>query len=501
MDIAAARRLIGSIASAWLRPGVLAVAAFALLAGGFAYLLDREQFAATIWIVGTVPVLVALLGEIFISLRRGDVGLDIVAALAMGGALILGENLAAIVVALMYAGGQFLEAYAERRASREMTALLGRVPRSSLRLENGGLVEVPLEAILPGDRLMIRKGDTIPVDGRLAAGLAVIDQSALTGESVPVSLTIGENILSGGTNVGEAFEILASRPAAQSTFAGIVRLVEEARNSKAPMARLADRYAIVFLALTVVMAGGAWLFTGDPIRALAVLVVATPCPLILAVPVAIVSGVSRAARIGVLVKGGKALEMLARIRTLVIDKTGTLTHGRAQLVASAVADGFELSEALRLAASLDQASTHIVAESVVAEARRQGMALATPENVREHAGRGLEGIVEGRAVLVGGREFVERLVGGASLIPEDGFASGAATVAVAIDGRIAATFVFADGLRAGTGLLLKQLRAEGVERIVLASGDRQDVADEIADGLGIDSVEGGLTPDDKIAVV
>ena len=210
--------------------------------------------------------------------------------------MLFGEYLAAVVVALMYAGGQYLESFAEGRASREMTALLARLPRSALRYRDGRLEEVALEAIEPGDRLLIRHGEIAPVDGRVAQGGAVLDQSALTGESLPVRLQAGEAVLSGSLNAGDAFELTASRRAAESTYAGIVRLIEAAQRAKAPMARLADRFAMVFLAVTVVLAGGAWLVTTDPIRGLAVLVVATPCPLILAVPVAIISGVSRAAK-------------------------------------------------------------------------------------------------------------------------------------------------------------------------------------------------------------
>ena len=277
-------------------------------------------------------MLLVLLIEIVTSLRRGDVGLDVVAALSMGGALAFGEHLAAVVVALMYAGGQYLESFAERRASREMTALLSRVPRTALRHRDGRLEEVALGYIEPGDRLLVGHGDVVAVDGTVSSGLAILDQAALTGELLPVKRTLGEAVLSGSTNAGDAFDLSATHRAAESTYAGIVRLVEAAQRSKAPMARLADRFAIVFLAVTAAIAGAAWFWTGDPIRALAVLVVATPCPLILAVPVAIVSGVSRAAKFGVLVKGGKALETLSRVRVLVIDKTGTLTHGRARVI-------------------------------------------------------------------------------------------------------------------------------------------------------------------------
>ena len=303
-------------------------------------------------------------------------GLDIVAVLSMAAALVVGEELAAVVVALMYAGGQFLEAFAERHARREMTALLARVPRTAVRHRTSGLEEVALDLIVPGDRLLIRQGDVIPADGVVANGLAVLDQSALTGESIPVQQRAGDEIMSGSTNAGEAFDLTVSHRAAESTYAGIVRLVDGAQRSKAPMSRLADRFAIVFLAITVLIAAGAWFFTGDAVRAVAVLVIATPCPLILGVPVAIVSGLSRAARHGILIKGGKAIEALAHINSVVLDKTGTLTDGRAKVVAVNVPPGADPDDVLRLAASLDQASKHIIAQTIVADTKQVGCLLA-----------------------------------------------------------------------------------------------------------------------------
>ena len=460
------------------------------------------HWAGPIWTAATVPVLVVLLIEILVSLRRGDVGLDIVAALSMLAALVFAEYLAAVVVAVMYSGGQYLESFAERRASREMTALLARVPRSTLRQRNGRLEEVALEAVEPGDRLVIRKGDVVPVDGAVVDGVAVLDQSALTGESMPVQQKVGDPVLSGSTNAGEAFHLAATRRAAESTYAGIVRLVAAAQRSRAPMSRLADRYAMVFLAATVALAGAAWAWTGDPIRAVAVLVVATPCPLILAVPVAIVSGLSRAAKQGILIKGGQALETLARVRSLVIDKTGTLTHGRARVVSIDVASGQSADELLRIAASLDQASKHMIAQAIVEEAQKKGLQLAVPGDVVETAGEGLEGRVEGHHVVVGGYRFVsEKFLGVGLALWRADRPAGAAAVAVGIDGKFAGVLILADELRAGTQALLQSLRALGVERIVLATGDRHDVAELVARGLSIDALRSELTPDQKTLVV
>src|SRR5215510_7568815 len=486
----------------FLRPMIVAWPAAGLVVGLAAQFSGWGHWAGPIWAIATIPVLLELVAEIVTSLRRGDVGLDIVAALSMLAALVFAEYLAAVVVALMYAGGQYLEDFAERRASREMTALLARVPHTAVRHRNGRLGEVDLDVIEPSDRLVVRKGDVVPHDGAVIEGLAVLDQTALTGESVPGQQKVVDSVVRRVTNVGEAFHLLTTRRAAESTYAGIVRLVEAAQRSRAPMSRLADRYAIAFLAATVVLAGAAWVWSGDPIRAVAVLVVATPCPLILAVPVAIVSGLSRAAKHGILVKGGQALEILARVRALVIDKTGTLTHGRAHVVATDVVADVSADEILRLAASLDQASKHIVAQTIVDDARTKGLELAIPSNVVETPGEGIEGCVDGHHVIVGGLRFVSGKVGETSLsrlharrLP------GSVAVAVGMDARLVGVLILVDRLRAGTEALLCDLKSLGVARIVLATGDRRDVAETVAKGLPIDAVRSELSPDQKPLVV
>lgn len=310
--------------------------------------------------------------------------------------------------------------------------------------------------------------------------------------------------MSGVTNAGEAFDVVAARPAAQSTYAGIVRLVEAAQRSKAPMVRLADRYSVVFLAATLAIAGGAWAWTQDPIRMVAVLVVATPCPLILAVPVAIVAGLSRAAHHGILIKGGKALETMARIRSLVLDKTGTLTDGKASVVAIRAAEGLVEDDVIRTAASLDQASKHVIAQALVVEAQRRGLALTVPTKMIETPGEGICGTVEGRRAAVGGINYVRSQMAPADreLDPAQALdPPGAVVVWLAVDGRLAGRIVLADELRVGIAALLTQLRGLGVERIVLASGDRRDVADAVTADLGLDAVRADLTPDQKVLVV
>lgn len=479
---------------------LLLLLALGALAGGLAVRLGGwERAAAVVWSVGTIPVLLALLLEILRSLRRGEIGLDIVAALSMSAALLVGEALAACVVAVMYSGGTFLESFAEGRARRDMRDLLARVPRSATRHRAGALEDIPLDAIAPGDRLLIRQGDVVPVDGTIASDTAFLDASALTGEALPVRLARDEAAMSGSTNAGEAFDLIATRPARDSTYAGIVRLVEEAQRSKAPMARLADQWSLGFLAVTVALAVAAWWFTGDPVRAVAVLVVATPCPLILAVPVALVAGLSRAAHFGVLIKGAGPLEAMARTRTLILDKTGTLTEGRPRIVSVLSHDGTAADDILRPAAALDQATKHPVAQAIVAAARERGLTLSVPSSVVETPGEGLSGQVEGRTVLVGGDGFVAARVGEGAVRTE--LPAGSVLVAVGLDGRLAGHLVMADPLRAGTRDMLDGLRREGVERILLATGDRREVAESVTQGLGLDGIRAGLTPDQKVLLV
>ena len=317
-----------------LKIALLTVALLGLPRGLGLTFADLPSLAETLWIAGVLPVLAALVVEIVRSLCRGEVGLDIVAALSMSAALLFGETLAAAVVALMYSGGTFLESFAEGRARREMSDLLSRVPRTATRHRDGGLEEVPLDEIAAG------RPAADPAGRRGAGGrhgrratARLLDQSALTGESMPVRLDRGDDVMSGSTNAGEAFDLAATQPRAAT--APMPASSGWSRRRRRPRRRCRGwptATRCCFLAVTVALADAAWWFTGDPIRAVAVLVVATPCPLILAVPVALVAGLSRAAHFGVLIKGAKPLEALARIRTLILDKTGTLTDGRPQIV-------------------------------------------------------------------------------------------------------------------------------------------------------------------------
>lgn len=485
-----------------LELALLATAVTGLAAGVVASVLTSGAAANVLWWTGTLPVLAALLVEIARSLRRGDFGLDLIAALSMSSALAVGEPLAANVVALMYAGGNMLEAYAEGRARAEMTALLERAPRTAMRRTAAGLETVPIGSVEKGDVLLVRQGELVPVDGEVAADhSATLDTSSLTGEAIPRVVAPQGEVMSGSVCLERPFEMIAIRPASESAYASIVRLVENAQATKAPMGRLADRYAIAFFVATVILAALAWMLTGLPQRAVAVLVVATPCPLILAVPVALISGLSRAARSGLLLKSGAVLEKLAAIRTLVIDKTGTLTHGRARVDHVVSSNGFSEDEILRVAASLDQASTHVLAAALIEAANGRGLDLSLPAATTEEPGAGIAGLIEGRRVAIGGRGFLRRhMVAAAvgSFPPERPHSIG---ISVAIDGVFAGEIVLEDPLRANAGDTIAILRRLGVSRIILASGDQREITRRVGTSLPLDEVAAELSPAEKAELV
>jgi heavy metal translocating P-type ATPase len=435
------------------------------------------------------------------ALRSGRVGVDVIALLAVGGAIAVRELLAAAVIAVMLASGRALEEWAAGRAHRDLQELLRRAPRIARRYRGGALETVPLEKVVPGDLLMVASGDLVPTDGILI-GAAVLDESALTGEALPVERSAGEPVRSGVVNSGGPFDMRATAAAADSTYAGVVRLVAEAESSQPPFVRLADRYAVWFLVVSLAAAGAAWAVAG-PERAVAVLVVATPCPLILAAPVAWVSGLSLAARRGVVVKGGGVLERLARCRTLLMDKTGTLTSGRPAVTAVIPASGHESGEVLRLAASLDQVSGHVLAAAVTEAATQRGLPLTLPEQVQEVPGHGIRGVVAGRQVAVGkaGWVGVTGSPAWAKTARRRARLDGALTVFAGIDDAPAGVLVLSDPVRPDAARTIQALRQSGISRIVMVTGDRAEVAEAVGAVLGVDEVLAERAPADKLDAV
>jgi heavy metal translocating P-type ATPase len=468
-------------------------------AGGVAHLLGAPRAGDVLWGLVVVVALGPLTWSVARSLGRGDIGVDAIALLAMAGALALGELLAGAVIALMLSGGNALEATAARRARRELTALIQRAPRIAHRRIGVRVEEVAVEAVVPDDIVIVRAGEVIPVDGVVASPRATIDESALTGEPLPVSRARGAPVRSGAANAGEVFDLRATRPASESAYAALVRLVHAAETQRAPFVRMADRYAAFLLPVTVLLAGAAWALSGDAVRALAVLVVATPCPLILAAPIAFASGISRAARAGIVVKGPAAIEALGRAPTVLLDKTGTLTLGTPAVERIAAADGLAPDELLRLAASVDQLSAHVVAEALVHDAERRGLALTDAGAVHERPGDGIEGTVEGRRVAVGSRTWLGDLGIDTRAAPHG--EPGRSRVLVGVDGLLAGTIVMADRPRPDAAEAIAALREVGAERVAMVTGDDQATAEEVARGVGIGEVFADRGPSDKLDVL
>lgn len=488
-----------------LRRSLLVISTAGLAAGLVVQYVNSDAVRPSfIWIVATIPVVIVLALSIVRDLWEGRVGVDAIALVSMSAALALGQPLAGVVVAIMYAGGNVLEDFARGRAERDLTALTDRSPRLAHLRSGDTLTTVAVDLVKVGDELLVRAGELVPVDGILIDAFASLDESAVTGEPLPEKRVANDSLRSGTVNAGEAFAMRASAIAAQSTYAAIVDMVAAAQTSKAPFIRMADRFAMVMLPATLILAGLAWYLSSDPIRALAVLVVATPCPLILAAPVAFISGVARAARAGILMKGSAAVEALGKAQTAVFDKTGTLTYGGADLIDVDAAPGQDPDEVLRLLASLEQASHHILAESIVLVAHRKGLALCRPRNVREYRGSGLEGTVGDKTIRAGSRTLMlakTPLPLWAEPSERRYQEQPVLRVFVALDERLAAIFTFGDALRADARAALNDLRSSGFSRIVMLTGDDAGTASRIAKTLDIDNVVADASPADKVATV
>ncbi len=483
---------------------LLATSVVGLVGGGVAYALDAPGAARWAWAGSTAVALARTLIWAAVQLPCGESRIDLIAVLAMSGALVLGEYLVGAVIAVMLAGGTALERYAVARAHRELESLLARVPHVAHRRITDEIVDVDIDEVGLGDILVVKPGEVLPADGIVTSPSGVLDESALTGEAKPSRVERGAPVRSGTTNAGGPLELRVTAPPGESTYAAIVGLVRAAEKSKAPFVRLADRYALWFLWLTVAIAAGAGLWVADPLRALAVLVVATPCPLILAAPAAIIAGVSRAARHGIIVKGGGPLETLARASVVLLDKTGTLTSARPEVVATETFGSLPAAEVIRLAASVEQVSVHPYAPAIVTEAIHRHLEPSFPDDVHEDMGRGITGRVDGRRVAVGQLGFV---AADAPLTPElrtiqiRTAVEGSSGVWVAVDGALAGALLLQDPIRPEAPRTLAALRRAGIRRLHMVTGDHPDVAELVGDALGVDRVFAERSPEDKVDVV
>ncbi len=487
-------------------PLLAAYALVSIAVGGVLHLSGSAAAGDTVWRVA-VALLAAELGiEVWRTVWIDHhMGVDTIALIAMLGSLALGEELAGVVVGLMFSGGAALEDVASTRARHELSALIERAPKVAQLRIGDRLEEVPVERVQVGDVVVVRTGEVVPVDGTLVAGEATIDTSTLTGEPLPVTVAAPMAVLSGSANAGAPFDVRADRPATESSYAALVRLVQQAQTQRAPFVRMADRYAGFFLPATLLLATAAWAISGEAVRALAVVVVATPCPLILAAPIALVSGLSRAARSGILVKGAGGIETLGKARTVLFDKTGTLTVGIPEVRDIVALHTLSVSELLRLAASVDQMSAHVLGEALVRAGKAADLVLATPSQIREDPGQGIVGTIEGHTVAVGSHAFLRSAgvpadeVASATLL--SGHGSGEAHVLVGVDGHLAGVIVMADELRPDARGIVRRLRAAGVLHVAMVSGDRRSVAERIGKDLAFDGVYAEQSPEDKLDVV
>lgn len=466
-------------------------------------LLLADQPSAAQWIASVYALAIAAhtsLGMVK-DVMRGHWGIDILAVTAIVATVLVGEFLASLVIVLMLSGGEALEDYAAGRARRDLTSLLARSPQSAHRYTDTTteVTDISVHEVNVGDALLVRPAEVVPVDGLLTSSTeATLDESALTGESLPVSRTTGDPVLSGSVNGGQAFTMRVTARVEDSQYQRIVALVEEANQSRAPLVRLADRYAVPFTGLSFLIAGLAWFISGDPVRFAEVLVVATPCPLLIAAPVAFLGGMSRAARDGVIVKNAGTLETLSRIRAVVFDKTGTLTYGQPSLIAVNPVKPWNRDELLAAAASAEQYSTHVLAESVKRAAQIRGLELTAATAAEEHATNGVSAELPCGTVVVGKQNFVADHATGVAAVE---LHAGELAVYVGIDGRFAGTLLMSDRLRDNAAATVTAFGSMGVREAMMVTGDAQATADHIAAEAALTRVLAEARPEDKVRVL
>ncbi len=447
--------------------------------------------ANNIWIIGGLLGLIPAITWVLNDLRAKTFGSDILAVLALVGTLLTDELFAASVIAFMLASGRILESWAQVRAEKQLKSLIERVPRVTNRvLITGKIEEVELNQIVIGDRLLVRSGEIVPTNGQLTQA-ATLDESALTGEPLPVNRAEAEMINSGIVNAGAPFEFIATTTSEQSTYSSIIRLVKTAHDKNSPSIRIANKWAIKFVPIALIMAGAAWLLTGEVERAVAVLVTATPCPLILAVPIAIVSGLSQSAKNGVIIKGGAILELLGRTEVVLLDKTGTLTHGGPVVGQIQSAPRFSSDEILQFAASVDQYSTHVIAKTLVNTAKSKGIELLKVSEVNEIAGHRIEGIYKGEVIKVG------QLVGDKPNWLTFDFPL---IVAIYKSNEVIGAIGLQDEIRSESKKLISDLKAVGVKYVALVTGDKGSTAHQVAAEIGIENVYADVTAEGKLEI-
>lgn len=467
------------------------------------WLFQQGDIAKWLSIVAVLIVIVITTVQMIKDMMHGNFGLDILALIAMIATLSVGEYLASLIIALMLSGGEALEDYAARRASKELKLLLDRSPQVAHLIKNGGtknetIIDVAVEDVAVGDELILRPSEVVPVDAVLLSHTAYFNESSMTGESLPSMKSSGDEVVSGSVGGLDALRLQAIRTSANSQYQQIVSLVEEAQRSKAPVVRLADRFAVPFTLVSLLIAGIAWFVSGDPVRFAEVLVLATPCPLLIAAPVAFMGGLSRAAKAGVVIKSGSAIETLAKVKSVGFDKTGTLTRGKPVLVEIVTADFINEDDFLTMVASAEQYSSHVLADGIKTAAIGRGLHLLAASEASEEATNGVRATVAGKKIVVGKKSFIEQLTAGAIESPK--LVPGHLVAYVSIDRKFAGYLVLADEIRPEAKRLIVWLQAR-LDRVIMVTGDTEEPAKAVAAEVGINEVYSDLLPTDKVKLM
>lgn len=467
------------------------------LAAIIMYALGAHELASWVIRIFTLAIAASMAFTMVKDVLHGKWGVDILAIAAILATNAVGEQWAALVIVLMLTGGEALEDYASKRAQAELTALMERAPKQAHRKDGKELTDVPIEQMAVGDIVMVLPGEVIPVDGVIVHGASAVDESSLTGESEPVEKMKGDEVSSGTVNGESPLELRTLRASKDSQYAQIVELVRAASDSRAPFVRLADQYAVPFTIISFTIAGVAWAVSQNPLRFAEVLVVATPCPLLLGAPIAMISGMSRAAKHGIIMKNGAVLECLARAKSAAFDKTGTLTQNQLAVARVLPAKGIAANDVLQIAASVEALSTHMTALALVDAAKQKHLALLPVTAPDEVAGKGIAATVQGKHVLAGRRTLLTEHGIKDADIPH---AAHTATV-VAVNGTYYGTVEFADTVRANSKPTLQRLRALGLKKLVMVTGDNRGTAEEVAATIGLTHVHAECLPKDKVEIV
>lgn len=468
-----------------------------ILIGVIALILQfvfHQELAAQI-IVTVISSIIAfsMLIEMIQTLRQGNFGVDILAITAIVSTLIVGEYWASLVVLIMLTGGESLENYAGKKANQELQSLLDQTPEIAHVIEEEELVDYPLEKIKIGQTIVVKPNEMIPIDGELLDEVATINEASLTGESIPVEKKQGENLMSGAINGDVSLHLKVTHLAVDSHYQRLVQLVQQSSETPASFVRMADRYAIPFTLLAYLLGGIAWYLSKDPIRFAQVMVVASPCPLILAAPIAFVAGMSRESRYGIVVKNGTAIEKLASLKNIAFDKTGTITSGILKVENITHTDAISTTDFLQIVASLEQNSTHILARSIVQEAKNQQIEFLPIDAISEIKGQGIKGSVENHTYMIGKSSLIQ------TGLPQD--LTNKTSVFVAQNGQYLGHFTFADTLRPEAKQTIQQLRNLGVQHLIMVTGDKKLAAQKVAKEVGIDTkdVFAECLPEEKIS--